>query len=181
MPTPRKAISEHELSGTRVHYVDDDSDADVKPGRPKYPRGISPEAKSVFKRLVKLLARRKTLTEGDAELLRLYAVTFDRHRRALEHLATEGEVCAYTRFDSNNVAHSVYKENIHLKIATDAEKFMRACLNDCGLNPMSRGKVKLAVVKPPQEPEAFPSKEETTLPSAEIDLSQIDETKVSTQ
>jgi P27 family predicted phage terminase small subunit len=177
MPTPRKAISEHELSGTRVHYIDDDSADDVKPGRPKYPHGISPEAKSVFKRLVKLLQRRKTLTEGDAELLRLYAVAFDRHRRALEHLTAEGEVCAYTRLDSNGQPHEFLKENLWLKIASDSEKFMRAVLGDCGLNPVSRGKVKLAEPKKPVEPEAFPTREQTTLPSEEIDLSQIDETK----
>jgi P27 family predicted phage terminase small subunit len=181
MPTPRKAISEHQLSGTRIHYCDDDSEADSKPGRPKYPRGISPEAKSVFKRLVKLLSRRKTLTEGDAELLRLYAVSFDRHRRALEHLATEGEICAYERLDSNGQPHTFYKDNLWLKVASDCEKFMRAVLGDCGLNPVSRSKVKLAVPKVPREPEAFPSREEMTLPSQEIDLSQIDETKVSTQ
>lgn len=155
MPTPRIPICEHKLAGTRVHYIDDDS-ADVRPGRPKYPRGISPEAKSVFKRLVKLLNRRKTLTEGDAELLRLYAVTFDRHRRALEHLTAEGEICPYERLDSNGQPHTVYKENLHLKIATDAEKFMRAVLGDCGLNPISRGKVKVTEKPKPPEEEQFP-------------------------
>ena len=175
MPTPRVSIEEHNLSGTRVHYLDDA--ADEQPQRPKYPKGITPEARRVFKRLVDLLMRRKTLTEADGELLRLYAVTFDRHRRALEHLTLEGEVCAYERLDSNGQPHTFYKENLHLKIATDAEKFMRACLGDCGLNPVARGKVKVAAPKV-IEPEAFPSREEMTLPEADADLSQIDENKV---
>jgi len=175
MPTPRVSIEEHNLSGTRVHYLDDAQDE--QPQRPKYPKGITPEARRVFKRLVDLLMRRKTLTEADGELLRLYAVTFDRHRRALEHLTLEGEVCAYERLDSNGQPHTFYKENLHLKIATDAEKFMRACLGDCGLNPVARGKVKVAAPKV-IEPEAFPSREEMTLPEADADLSQIDENKV---
>jgi P27 family predicted phage terminase small subunit len=169
------SIEEHNLSGTRVHYLDDAQDE--QPQRPKYPKGITPEARRVFKRLVDLLMRRKTLTEADGELLRLYAVTFDRHRRALEHLTLEGEVCAYERLDSNGQPHTFYKENLHLKIATDAEKFMRACLGDCGLNPVARGKVKVAAPKV-IEPEAFPSREEMTLPEADADLSQIDENKV---
>jgi hypothetical protein len=54
---------------------------------------------------------------------------------------------------------------------------MRACLGDCGLNPVARGKVKVTAPKV-IEPEAFPSREETTLPEAAIDLSQINEDKV---
>ncbi len=173
MPTPRVSIEDHKLAGTKCHYQDDD--AEIRPGRPKYPRGISPEAKSVFKRLCKLLSRRRTLTEGDAELLRLYAVTFDRHSRALEHLAAEGEIAPYERLDSNGQAHTVYKENLHLKIAHDCEKFMRAVLGDCGLNPISRGKVKEAVPKKPPQEETFPSREQTTLPSEDIDLNSINE------
>ena len=176
MPTPRIPIDEHKLAWTRVHYLDDAAE-DEQPHPPKYPKGITQEAKRVFKRLVGLLMRRKTLTEADGELLRLYAVAFDRHRRALEHLTTEGEVCAYERLDSNGQPHTFFKENLHLKIATDAEKFMRACLGDCGLNPVARGKVKVTAPKV-IEPEAFPSREETTLPEAAIDLSQINEDKV---
>jgi P27 family predicted phage terminase small subunit len=173
MPTPRVPRSQHELSGTRCHYIDDD--AEMHPGKPKSPKNISAEAKATFKRLCKLLSRRRTLTEGDAELLRLYAVTFDRHRRALEHLALEGEICGYERLDSKGQPHTFFKDNLWLKIATDSEKYMRAVLGDCGLNPMSRGKVKEATPKPPTQEETFPSREGTTMPSREIDLNTIDE------
>ena len=176
MPTPRIPVEDHKLAGTKIHYTDDD--AEVSPGRPKYPRGISPDAKATFKRLVKLLSRRKTLTEADCEILRLYAVTFDRHRRALEHLGAEGEVCAYERLDSNGQPHTFYKDNLWLKIACDAEKFMRGVLSDLGLNPMARGKVKVTEPKKTQEPELFPTREQTTLPEPEIDLVTIDESKV---
>jgi len=175
-PMPRKELEQHRLAGTKPQYIDDAAE-DETLRRPKYPKGITPEARRVFKRLVDLLSRRKTLTEADGELLRLYAVTFDRHRRALEHLTAEGEVCSYERLDSHGQPHTFFKENLHLKIASDCEKYMRAVLGDCGLNPVSRGKVKVSAPKI-VEPEAFPSREEMTLPEPEIDLSQLDETKV---
>jgi P27 family predicted phage terminase small subunit len=175
VPTPRKAIEQHSLNGTKPHYTEPGSDE--TPGRPKYPRGISGEAKGAFKRLVKLLESRRTCTAGDAEILRLYAITFDRHTRALVHLAAEGEICAYTRLDSNGQPHEQFKANLWLDVATNAEKFMRSCLADLGLNPLSRGKVK--PTKTPAKPDEQPTtREETTLPEAEVDLNSIDLSKV---
>lgn len=152
MPTPRKDLSTHLLNGTTPKYVEPDSD--VAPGRPSYPKNISTDAKRVYKRLCRLLERRKTLTEGDAELLRLYAILFDRHARAVSHVEVEGEVCAYVRLDSNSAAHDIFKENLWLKTAKDCERQMVAILDRCGLTPAARGKVKKAVdPKPPQLPE----------------------------
>jgi P27 family predicted phage terminase small subunit len=158
MPTPRKSLSDHALQNTKAQYVQPDSD--VAPGRPKYPRSISGEAKAAFKRLVRLLESRRTCTAGDSEILRLYAVTFDRHSRALEHLAAEGEIAPYTRLDSNGQPHQVWKENLWLKVATDAEKFMRGCLADLGLNPLQRSKVKTTRAESKPEENEFPSRDE---------------------
>jgi len=83
MPTPRKSLEDHKLTGTNAAYVEPSSD--VPAGRPRFPKNISAEARRVFKRLCALLAARKVLSEGDSELLRLYAVAFTRHERALEH------------------------------------------------------------------------------------------------
>ena len=136
-------------------------DSDIAPGRPKYPKNISPEAKRVYKRLCGLLERRKVLTEGDCELLRIYSVLYDRHARAVSHVEIEGEVCHYTRLDSNGAPHQIWKENLWLKCAKDCERQMVAILDRCGLSPATRGKVKRAVeAKPPQLPEQFPSREE---------------------
>jgi P27 family predicted phage terminase small subunit len=171
MPTPRKDISTHRLQGTKPAYVEPASD--VQAGRPKYPRGISGEAKAAFKRLVRLLEQRRTVTQGDAEILRLYAVNFDRHVRALEHLAVEGEICVSVVLDSNGVAHDKLKPNLWLDVATNAEKFMRGCLADLGLNPLQRAKVK--PTKSDEKPTAadIPTREETLLPGEDFDLSKI--------
>ena len=179
MPTPRKALSEHLLNGTKPSYVEESSG--VAPGRPSYPKNISHDAKRVYKRLCRLLERRKTLTEGDAELLRLYAILFDRHVRAVSHVEIEGEVCQYTRLDSNGAPHKIWKENLWLKTAKDCERQMVAILDRCGLTPAARGKVKKAVdpAKPVALPVAFPSREEAAAPvEYEPDLNAIDETLI---
>lgn len=176
MPTPKKDLFAHALHGTMPRYIE--SDSDVAPGRPRYPKNLSLDARRVFKPLCALLERRKTLTEGDAELLRIYAVLFDRHARAISHVETEGEVCQYTRLDSNGAPHLIWKENLWLKTAKDCERQMVAILDRCGLSPATRGKVKKAAEpRAPQLPEAFPTREETTPPD-DIDLSEIHEEQI---
>jgi len=177
MPQPRKSLEDHKLQNTKPQYVEPTSD--VPAGRPKYPSGISPAAKSTFKRLVRLLESRRTCTAGDAEILRLYAIAFSRHVRALEHLEAEGEICAYTRLDSNGQPHQQFKENLWLKTATDAEKFMRACLADLGLNPLQRSKVRAVEEKKPDSPtDDFPTREQHAAASDEINLDDFDENVV---
>jgi P27 family predicted phage terminase small subunit len=150
VPAQRKDLAAHELNGTKARYSEPSSD--VRAGRPKFPKGISAAALKVFKRLCALLEERGTLTSGDAELLRLYAVTFTRHERALQHLADEGEITTYVRLDSNGQPHDVEKPNLWLDVATNCEKFMRATLADLGLNPLQRSKVK--PVKADPKPDA---------------------------
>jgi P27 family predicted phage terminase small subunit len=173
MPTPRKSLDQHKLQSTRPQYVQ--PDADVAVGRPKYPKNISAEAKAAFKRIMRLLESRRTCTAGDCEILRLYAVTFDRHTRALKHLAAEGEICAYTRLGSNGQPHEQFKPNLWLDVATNAEKFMRGCLSDLGLNPLQRSKVKAAKETKPEEQD-FPTRQQFAASAEEIDLDSIDTT-----
>jgi P27 family predicted phage terminase small subunit len=178
VPTPRKALDVHKLQGTKPQYVEPTSQ--VPPGRPKFPAGISPAAKRTFKRIVRLLETRRTCTEGDVEIIRLFCVALDRHARALDHILVEGEICEYTRLDSNGQPHQVWKENLWLKVATDAEKLQLAALDRLGLTPLNRGKVKPTELptKAPAPDETFPTREEVTLPGDEIDLNLIDETVV---
>jgi P27 family predicted phage terminase small subunit len=140
VPRERKSLPDHKLTGTKPEWVS--PSADIKPGRPRYPKGISPDAKRVFKNISRLLEARRSLSEGDGELLRLYALTYDRHARAVEKLKTEGEICTYTRLDKKGEQCQSEQPNLWLKIAQDSEKFMRACLSDLGLNPLNRSKIK---------------------------------------
>jgi P27 family predicted phage terminase small subunit len=174
MPQPRKSLEHHKFHNTKPQYVEPQSD--VAAGRPKYPSNISAAAKATFKRLVRLLEHRRVCTAGDAEILRLYAVTFDRHTRALEHLASEGEIVTYLRLNNHGEQVPSVKPNLWLDVATNAEKFMRACLADLGLNPLQRSKVAPTKAEPKPE-EEIATREETTLPEDDdIDLDSIDTT-----
>jgi P27 family predicted phage terminase small subunit len=176
MPMPRKTIPEHELAGTRAEYAL--PDADVVAGRPKYPRNLSPDAKRVFKRLCRLLEKRRNLTEGDSELLRLYALAYDRHARAIEKLAVEGEVRTYSRLDKHNEQVTFEEQNLWLKITQDSEKFMRGCLADLGLNPLNRNKVKQTEKPAAPDPDAHLLSREAPQPPVEEEVQLPDETRV---
>jgi P27 family predicted phage terminase small subunit len=174
MPRDRKSLDEHDLQGTKPQYVLPDSE--VAAGRPKYPHGISGEAKSAFKRLVKMLQQRNCCTNGDQEILRLYAYLFDRHTRALEHIATEGEIVSVECETKKGDLYTVRKPNPYLKIAEVCESKMAAILTQLGLTPRTRTQVK--ETKSVQKPEeTLPTRTEA-MAAAENDgdlLASIDE------
>jgi P27 family predicted phage terminase small subunit len=159
MPTQVKSDELHWLQGTKSQ-AKAKAEYSVEPGRPKYPKGISAEARAVFKRLCTLLESRRALSEGDGELLRLYALIYDRHAKALAKLAEQGEVRLYTRLDSNGAPHDMEKPNLWLKIAETAEKNLVACLDRLGLSPMNRGKIAPTARATKSEAEAAASADE---------------------
>jgi P27 family predicted phage terminase small subunit len=151
MPTPKKSELLHQLSGTKSQ-AKPESEYTLSPGRPMFPKNISPEAKSVFKRLCALLESRRALTEGDGELLRLYAIIFSRHSRALAKVAEQGEIRTYTRLDSNGQPHEFEKQNLWLKICETSEKNLVGILDRLGLTPHNRAKVKPTAQPSPEKP-----------------------------
>jgi P27 family predicted phage terminase small subunit len=148
--------AEHKLKGTRPTRAADHG-ADIPGGRPAYPKGISPQAKRVFKRLVRLLEQRRALTHGDGELLRLYSLLYTRHETALAKLTEEGEIKTYFRLNSNGESVPQEKPNLWLKVAETCERNMVACLDRMGLTPNARAKVKQVGDKP--KPAATPEEE----------------------
>jgi len=148
--------AEHKLKGTRPTRAADNGQ-DIPAGRPAYPKGISPEAKRVFKRLCSVLEKRRALTHGDGELLRLYSILFTRHETALAKLAEEGEIKIYFRLNNNGESVPAEKPNLWLKVAETCERNMVACLDRMGLTPNARAKVKQVGDKP--KPVASPEEE----------------------
>jgi len=142
MPRERKSLDEHALQSTRPHYTEPDSL--VVGSRPKipteFPKG-SP-LRNLFKQYCADLEKRRTLTSGDAELLRIAVLCRDRHTRAISHLQIEGEIVTYQRLDSNGQPVDVIKQNLWLKIAADSEKQLVSILDRLGLTPANRAKVK---------------------------------------
>jgi P27 family predicted phage terminase small subunit len=139
MAMPRKSDELHALHGTKPETPKTVASA-IPAGRPKFcgPK----EVRGVFKKICQMLEQRRALTEADGPLLALYCVSYSRAQKANDKLREEGEVCLYTRLDSNGTAHQVEKPNLWLKVAQDAEKQMLACLDRLGLSPMNRDRVR---------------------------------------
>jgi P27 family predicted phage terminase small subunit len=142
VPTPRKTLAEHALAGTKPHYEVEVRLSPIEGGRPRFPKGLSKEARHIFKTLCRLLQDRRQLTEADGETIRLYCLALERHQRATAALALEGEIKMYERLDSNGQVHQVEKANLWLKVAEQAEKFMLSTLTALGLTMTSRDRVK---------------------------------------
>src|ERR1700728_3767774 len=97
MAMPAKSDALHKLHGTKSEAKDPTASL-VAGGRPRFPKGISAEAKAVYKQLVRLLEARKTLTSGDESLLHLFAATWNVWRKAQDRVDAEGAVIEVTLF-----------------------------------------------------------------------------------
>jgi P27 family predicted phage terminase small subunit len=139
MPTPRKPEDLHRLQSTQSQAAPEFA---VAPGRPTFPKGLSSNARKAFKSLCRLLEQRRSLTAGDGELLRLWAVAFDRHQKALAKVAEQGEIRIYYRLDNHGEQVPSERPNLWLKVAQDSEKFMLNVLDRLGLTPLNRAKIK---------------------------------------
>jgi len=133
--------ADHRLKGTRPTRAAA-FDADLPAGRPKLPKDLSAESRKVFKLLVKQLEARRTCTEGDRQILHLYAELHTRWTRAKAKVAEMDDVVIDFRLDSNGESHQVLRKNPWLLIAQESEKQMASILRDLGLTPNSRKAVK---------------------------------------
>jgi P27 family predicted phage terminase small subunit len=136
---PRKPEVLHSLQGTRPHDRVDVSH--VQGGRPRFPKDLDKSLRPVFKRIVRLLTDRRVITEGDADLVRLYCFSYERHQRQVALLRQEGEVVSFTWTDDTGT-HTGMKANIRLKIVVDAEKQMANILAQLGLTQLSKDRAK---------------------------------------
>src|SRR6266446_2218572 len=116
---PAKSIAEHKLHGTKPGAKNPSLASGIPAGRPKFPRNLPVELRSLFKQTCKLLETRRALTEADGPILALYCISYQRDMRAQAKVTEQGEVCSYTRLDSNGQAHQIEKPNYWLKVAQD--------------------------------------------------------------
>ena len=144
MPMPRKSDAEHDLHGRLGKQHDRVADVSPVPaGRPKVPRDINALGlRPQFKSLCRILQERRTLTNGDVELVRLFCIIQDRHIRNAALLRDEGELCTYFRLDSNGQSVPQVKVNLRLKVCSDAERQMANILNQLGLTPTAKDRAK---------------------------------------
>jgi P27 family predicted phage terminase small subunit len=116
-----------------------------EPGRPKYPRDFSPRRKRTFKRICKQLEARRTLTEGDFDLIVMFAIQDDRRAKAQEHIDAEGEMITT---EKGQLVTSPW-----LAVAERTEARMLSILDRLGLSPAARDRVK--VCRRVAEPDAL--------------------------
>jgi P27 family predicted phage terminase small subunit len=161
-------LAEHALQGTKANYEVDVRLSPLDAGRPRFPKDLSPAARVTFKKLCKLLQSRRQLTEADGEVIRLYCLALERHKRATAALALEGEVKIYTRLDNNGQAHQFEKANLWIKIAEASEKFMLSTLTALGLTLTARDRIKQ--VKPAGEEEVIPGSIDDLIRRGELGL-----------
>jgi len=135
----RISEAEHKIKGTRPTRAEDNG-ADIPAGRPKFPRTLTPDAKAVFKLLVRQLEARRACTAGDMQILHVFAEVHVRWVSARNKIAELGEVVVDTRLDSNGGAHEVVRKNPWLAVAETRQSKMHAILRDLGLTPTPAAK-----------------------------------------
>jgi len=157
MPTPKKPLEQHILSGTKPSAFSFDEPIFAS-GRPKMPADLCPVAAAEWKRIVPKLCKRKQLTKADASGFEIYCRIFARWRK-VEAMAAEHPLSETLWLDKNGNEHIKVEESPASKIASRLESQMRAYLVQFSATPVSR-----KLTKPPKidNPEAM-SKEEATL------------------
>jgi P27 family predicted phage terminase small subunit len=164
---PRKSLELHALNGTTPNYKTGDEPVFVG-GKPKRPKDLTPEADAEWKRLVKELTKRGTLTRVDSSMLELYVRMWSRWRKVAT-LAEENPTTEVTWTDKNGEPHSKVIEHPASSMATKLENSLRHMLKELSATPASRNKTKPtaqpASKNAPPHPE---SKEGLALESARL-------------
>jgi P27 family predicted phage terminase small subunit len=135
----RKSDELHDLHGTSARTAPENS---VQGQRPRCPKELTPEEKKIFRATVRELEKRRTCTSGDVEIIRLLAVKISQLKRALAHLAAEGEVVIYTRLDKKGNPVESHAKNLWLGIAQEAEGKITSLLDRLGFTPLNRPRIR---------------------------------------
>jgi P27 family predicted phage terminase small subunit len=140
MSQPAKTIRQHLLEGT-VPQGKLPQPSAFTGGRPKFPKHLSPVARTEFKRCVQLLEERGTVTPGDYATLAVYAEVVARWVQAKREIGDELMVTT-TVTDNNGTPRTVTRLNPLLKVAQNCESRMLSLVKELGLTPVTRDKAK---------------------------------------
>lgn len=137
---PRKSDAEHELQGTASAASPENLGA---PGsKPRAPKDLDADEKKIFRQIVRELEKRRTVTSGDTELIRLVAIQIVRHKRAMAKVREEGEIKIYMRLNNHGESVPTEKRNLWLDVACEAEGKITAILDRLGFTPLNRARVR---------------------------------------
>jgi P27 family predicted phage terminase small subunit len=141
MPATRKSLDEHELQNTKPQWSKKDEAPKFEGGRPKMPKDLPEAAQAEWKRLVKELNRRGTMTRVDSSLLEIHCMTFAQWRLAAK-LALEHQTTIVTWTDKNGEPHTKETESAASALATKLANACRNSLKELSATPASREKTK---------------------------------------
>lgn len=147
MPRARKTLAEHKLAGTEPQYVTPEVSSFPAGGRPKMPKDLSPVAQAEWRRMVKQLSKRGTLTSVDAGALETYVCVYARWKKAALQ-AEENPTDEVSWTDANGGAHTKTVESIASKIAARLEISLRAYQKEFSATPASRERTKRVAQQP---------------------------------
>jgi P27 family predicted phage terminase small subunit len=150
MARARKTEEQHWLQGSKPEWSAPDSPS-FAGGKPKMPKELSPVAQAEWKRLVKHLQQRGTLTRCDASALEIYCETYARWRQCLADIAVHGPVIETTWTDSHGTEHEKRVPNPAAKLAAQLETSMRQMLKEFSATPASREKSRPAAPETPKD------------------------------
>jgi P27 family predicted phage terminase small subunit len=168
------------LENTKPAWTKGEGESNVpSTSLPRPAKFLSKEAKKKFRALVRQLATRKTVTEGDADLISIECSLWEQWQQSLLKIREEGSIRIYTRLGPAGPIE-VERENLHVKIAQNCQRQMITILRQLGLTPSARDTVRPVAEPKKKEEEEYvlPEKDDVILPVEEIDLASIDETVI---
>src|SRR5258708_20040356 len=89
MARPFLSETEHKLRGTEAHSSTVAGESRLAPAHRLKWGQLPKDCRATFKRIVRLLADRKHLTEGDREIISMYAVSENRYGKFRDQLNPE--------------------------------------------------------------------------------------------
>ena len=132
----------HRLKGTRPTRTQNPAESKFTGGRPTMPKDLSEAAQAEWKRLVRQLHRRGTLTKIDGSALQIYVEMYSRWKLCLQEIEENGIMVEQTTTDSNGQPHTRRVQNPAAKLATQLENSMRQMLREFAATPATREKAK---------------------------------------
>jgi P27 family predicted phage terminase small subunit len=158
MPTRRKTDGEHKLSGTKSQ-ARPDLESTFPAGRPRMPKHLCSVAADKWRELVRLLAKRGTLTQVDSSALEIFCETFARWRGLCDEIAKHGAMVDVTILDNCGEPHTKRIPNPAAKLVCQLENSMRAMLKEFSATPASREKSKPAAAAPSKDAAPTPDQQ----------------------
>jgi P27 family predicted phage terminase small subunit len=150
MARPAESPEYHQLVGTRATRANNEPSPHTA-GRPSCPSYLSPVAKKEFRRIVKILTARGTLTPGDGPAIELYCQSYARYRACIVEIETLGDFVDVQYTGADSAVFTKRAVNPASKLATQLANSLRAQLIQLGATPSAREKAKQTKPDPKKE------------------------------